>query len=259
LTADGSFALGAAVSAALTLSGHPVLALAAALAAGGLAGLVTGLLQIKAGIAPILSGILTMSGLYTVNLAIQGGAPNLSLLGHTTLFTLFPGLDKAAARSLLPPLCCGVVLLALTWFFRTRAGLYIRAAGSNESMSRAVSVDVDRAKLTALALSNGCVALSGALLAQYQGYCDVNAGAGTMVIGLAAVVLGEAALRGSGVPAGLLATAAGSLLYQLLLAAAVRYNVFPAYAFKLVSAALVGLALSLPALRRRLTLRRERM
>ncbi len=255
LTADGAFSLGVAVSAALTLAGHPLLALLTALAAGAMSGVVTGLLQTKCGIAPILSGILTMSGLYTVNLAVQGGAPNLSLLNAATLFNLFP-IGKAISKGLFPMFFALLVLLLLTWFFHTRAGLRIRACGCNEAMARSVAVDADRARIAALALSNSCVALSGAVLAQYQGFGDVNAGVGTVVIGLASVILGEAIFGRRSATLGLFSAVVGSVLYRLVVAAAVRYNVFPAYALKLVSAALVALALSLPALKRRLGLRR---
>jgi len=256
LTADGSFTLGVAVSAVLSLAGHPLIALPAAIAAGAAAGFVTGLLQTKCGIAPILSGILTMSGLYTVNLAVQGGAPNLSLLNAATLFNLFP-IGKTASKALFPVLCALLIFLLLVWFFRTRAGLRIRACGCNEAMARAVAVDSDRARIAALAISNGCVALSGAILAQYQGFGDVNAGVGTVVIGLASVILGEAVFGKRSVTLGLLSVVAGSVLYRLVVAAAVRYNIFPAYALKLVSAALVALALSLPAMKRRFDPRRE--
>lgn len=256
LTADGSFTLGVAVSAVLTLAGHPLLALVGALAAGGLAGLVTGFLQTKAGVSPILSGILTMSGLYTVNMAVQGGAPNLSLLGSTTLFNLawFP--DKETAKAVVPVLCCALLLLALVWFFHTHWGLCIRATGSNEAMVRASSIDVDWAKMSALAISNACISLSGAVLAQYQGYGDVNAGIGTVVIGLASVIIGEAILGRRSVTVGLVSAILGAVLYRLVIAAAIRYSIFPAYALKLVSSVLVALALGLPAGRAALARRR---
>ncbi|MCI2105333.1 MAG: ABC transporter permease [Intestinimonas sp.] len=249
LTADGSFTLGVAVSAILTLAGHPLLALISALAAGGLAGLVTGFLQTKAGVSPILSGILTMSGLYTVNMAVQGGAPNLSLLGSATLFSLPGFLGKELAKTVIPVLCCILLLLVLIWFFRTHWGLCIRATGSNEAMVRASSIDVDMAKMSALAISNACISLSGAVLAQYQGYGDVNAGIGTVVIGLASVIIGEAILGRRSVTVGLLSAILGAVLYRLVIAAAIRYSVFPAYALKLVSSLLVALALGLPACR----------
>ncbi|MPM15853.1 hypothetical protein SDC9_62227 [bioreactor metagenome] len=255
LTADGSFTLGVAVSAVLTLAGHPLLALLTALAAGAMSGIVTGLLQTKCGIAPILSGILTMSGLYTVNLAVQRGAPNLSLLNAATLFNLFP-IGKTISKALFPVLCALLVFLLLAWFFHTRAGLRIRACGCNEAMVRAVAVDSDRTKIAALALSNSCVALSGAMLAQYQGFGDVNAGVGTVVIGLASVILGEAIFGKRSVTLGLFSALVGSVLYRLVVAGAIRYSIFPAYALKLVSAGLVAAALSLPSLKRRFDSRR---
>ena len=260
LTADGSFTFGMAVSAVLTGLGHPLLGLLGALLAGGLAGAVTGFLQTKAKVAPILAGILTMSGLYTVNMAVQGGKPNVSLLGSGTLFSLFDalGLDKNVGRTVVPLLAAGLLLGLLTLFFHTHLGLCIRATGSNEAMLRSSSVDVDAMKLTALAISNGCVALSGGLLAQYQGFADVSSGVGTVVIGLASVIIGEAIFGRRSVGASLLSAAVGAILYRLVIAAALRWSVFPAYALKLVSAVIVALALSIPAIRAALALRRAK-
>ena len=260
LTADGSFTFGMAVSAMLTAAGHPLLGLALSALAGALAGLVTGFLQTKARVAPILSGILTMSGLYTVNMAVQGGKPNVTLLGADTLFSRLEGLglDKNLGKTLLPLLVAGVLYALLVWFFGTHLGLCIRATGSNESMVRSSSVNVDAMKMTALAVSNGCVALSGGLLCQYQGYADVSLGVGTVVVGLASVIIGEVIFGKRSVKIALLSAAVGSILYRLVIAAALRYSVFPAYALKLVSAVLVALALSIPAIRAALALSRAR-
>lgn len=255
LTADGSFIFGMAVSAVLTLAGHPLLGLGGALLAGAAAGAVTGLLQTKARIAPILAGILTMFGLYTVNLAVQGNAPNLSLLGRDTVFTAaasLPGLSGNGAKTLLPLVVCLLALGGLVWFFHTHAGLCLRATGSNESMVRASSIDVDRTKVGGLALANALIALSGGVLAQYQGFSDVTSGSGVVVIGLASVIIGEVLFGRTSVNIGLVSAGAGALLYRAVIALVLRYSIFPASALKLISAVIVALALGLPALRQSL-------
>ncbi|MEA4891880.1 MAG: ABC transporter permease [Peptococcaceae bacterium] len=262
LTADGSFTLGLAVSAALALGGHPLLGLAAALLAGCLAGAVTGFLQTKGGIHPILAGILTMSGLYTVNLFTLGATPNVSLIGKDTLFSLirdlYPALSKDAGRTLIS-LAAGLLLFGLlSWFFKTHLGLCIRATGDNEDMVRSSSINVDFTKIAALSISNGCVALSGALINQYQGYADMSSGVGIVVVGLASVIIGETLLGRRGVSFGLFSALAGSLIYRLMVALAVKSSFFPAYGLKLVSAMIVAAALSLPALRERLHFTRLR-
>lgn len=261
LTTDGSFIFGMAVSAMLAIAGHPVLGLAGSLLAGALAGTVTGLLQTKAEIAPILAGILTMFGLYTVNLAVQGNAPNLSLLGQETVFTLFarlPWVGADGAKTLFPLLLCLLALVGLVWFLHTHAGLCLRATGSNESMVRASSINVDRTKVGGLALANALIALSGGVLAQYQGFSDVTSGSGIVVIGLASVIIGEVLFGRRSVNVGLLSAGVGAMLYRAVIALVLRYSIFPASALKLISAAIVALALSLPALRRNLTQRRMR-
>ena len=168
LTADGSFTLGLAVSAVCSVAGHPLLGLVLAVLAGCLAGAVTGFLQTKVGVHPILSGILTMSGLYSINLFVMNASSNISLITADTLFNgaLFRLLGKDGASTLVPALIVVLAVGLLFWFFKTHLGLCIRATGDNEAMVRASSINVDGIKILALALSNGCVALSGAVLAQ---------------------------------------------------------------------------------------------
>ena len=257
LTTDGSFTLGMAVSAVLTAAGHPLPGLLAALAAGMAAGAATGLLQTKAGIYPILAGILVMSGLYSVNLFILGGTPNLAL--PKTLFKeaygLFPGIAKegrdlvaAGVALLFTAACIGF----LVWFFKTHMGLCIRATGSNEDMVRSSSINAGSMKVLALSLANGLVALSGAMVAQLQGYADVNAGIGMVVVGIASVIIGEVVFGRRGITAGLLSCVAGSFLYRLILALAFRSSILPAFAFRLVAAIIVGAALAIPHVRKSL-------
>lgn len=262
LTVDGSFTLGLAVSAMCAIAGHPILGLIAGMLCGAAAGCITGFLQTKAGIHPILSGILTMTGLYTVNLFIMGGNPNPSLLGQPTVFAglqeLFDGVDRDVLRLLLILLIVLLCMGGLTWFFKTRLGLCIRATGNNEEMVRASSINTDAMKVIAVAVANGMVSLAGALLAQYQGYADINFGSGIIVIGLASVIIGETVLRKRTLFFGLFSAALGAVIYQFLIALALQSSFFSAYMLKLISAVIVAITLSIPAIQRSLAQYRTR-
>lgn len=264
LTADGSFTLGLAVSAAFTVQGHPFLGILVAILAGALAGALTGFLQTKAGIHPILAGILTMSGLYTVNLFVMGESSNLTLIGKDTLFSaaydLLPALGKNDVKLLVSFVFCALCFLALCWFFRTHVGLCIRATGNNADMVRSSSINVDAMKVLALAISNACVALAGAVLAQYQGYADISSGVGIVVVGLASVIIGEVFFGRRSVALGFLSAIVGSILYRIIIAIALKTEIFPAYALKLVSAMIVAIALSIPAVKKAVAqaMRRQR-
>ncbi len=249
LTTEGSFSFGLAVSAAVTAAGHPVLALPAAVLAGALAGAVTGLLQTKLLIHPILSGIITMSGLYSVNLFVLGGASNLSLVRVDTVFRIIPGLTRDTAMTVLPIAAAVICLVLLILFFKTHLGMCIRAVGDNEAMVRASSINTDGCKILAFSLSNGLIALSGGLIAQYQGYADISSGTGILVVGLASVIIGEAIFGRRRVAVGFVSAIVGSLVYRYIIALATRYSPLPAYMLKLVSAVIVGLALAIPALK----------
>lgn len=252
LTVDGSFTLGIAVSAVCTVGGHPFLGLFFALLCGAVAGAVTGLLHTKAHIHPILAGILTMSGLYTINIKILGG-PNLSLLDSKKVFDVialrFPLLGLAGSKVLCVVVICAVAVSALALFFRTVAGLCIRATGDNESMVRASSINTAATKTGTLALANALVALSGGILAQYQGFGDVDSGSGMIVIGLASVIIGEVIFGRRSVFLGLLSAVCGSVIYRIIIAFALNYNFFSADALKLLSAVIVAVTLSIPAIR----------
>lgn len=260
LTADGSFTLGLAVSAVCSVGGHPLLGLALAVLAGCLAGAVTGFLQTKAGVHPILAGILTMSGLYSINLFIMNASSNISLITAKTLFNgaLFRLLGKDGASTLVPFLAVALCAALLFWFFKTHLGLCIRATGDNEDMVRASSINVNGVKILALAVSNGCVALSGAVLAQYQGYADINTGIGIVVVGLASVIIGEVLFGRRSLSFGLLSAVLGAVVYRLIIAIVLKIGLFPAFALKLVSAAVVALALSVPAVKSAARLRRRK-
>ena len=258
LTTEGSFAFGLSVSAAITAAGHPVLAILAAMAAGALAGSVTGLLQTRFRIHPILSGIITMSGLYSINLAVLGGSPNLSLVRAETLFKLIPFLSKNDAMTVLPIVMTLLFLLLIILFFHTHIGMCIRAVGDNEDMVRASSINVNACKVLSFSVSNSLVALSGALIAQYQGYADVSSSTGILVVGLASVIIGEAIFGKRSVTLGFISAVVGSLVYRYIIALATRYSPLPAYMLKLVSAVIVALALAIPALRQNMKEARQK-
>lgn len=258
LTTEGSFAFGLSVSAAITAAGHPVLAILAAMAAGALAGSVTGLLQTRFRIHPILSGIITMSGLYSINLAVLGGSPNLSLVRAETLFKLIPFLSKNDAMTALPIVMTLLFLTLIILFFHTHIGMCIRAVGDNEDMVRASSINVNACKVLSFSVSNALVALSGALIAQYQGYADVSSSTGILVVGLASVIIGEAIFGKRSVTLGFISAVVGSLVYRYIIALATRYSPLPAYMLKLVSAVIVALALAIPALRQNMKEARQK-
>jgi len=258
LTTEGSFAFGLSVSAAITAAGHPVLAVFAAMLAGALAGSVTGLLQTRFKIHPILSGIITMSGLYSINLAVLGGSPNLSLVRAATLFKLIPFLSKNDAMTALPIVAALLFLVLVILFFHTHIGMCIRAVGDNEDMVRASSINVNACKVLSFSVSNALIALSGALIAQYQGYADISSSTGILVVGLASVIIGEAIFGRRSVTLGFISAVAGSLVYRYIIALATRYSPLPAYMLKLVSAVIVALALMIPALRENVRKNRQK-
>lgn len=255
LTAEGSFTFGLVVSAVITAQGQSVLALVAALAAGALAGVVTGLLHTKLSIPAILAGILTMSGLYSINLLVMGNKSNYSLIGAHTIFHQVG--DSEWAKTLLCVAMVLIVIALLHWFFQTRIGLSIRATGDNEAMCLASSINVDVTKILSFALANACIALSGGILAQYQQFADVNSGVGILVVGLASVIIGEAFLRRGSLLRGLFAAVLGSVLYRFIVALAYQSELFPASSFRLLSAVIVALALALPSLQRYLAFKKS--
>ena len=224
MTTDGSFTLGCAVSATVAVAGHPLLALPAAMVAGACAGSVTALLQTKLKIPSILAGIITNTGLYTVNLAVMGFSSNVNLMRTTTLFSLVqPGLGSF--YKLIPAAVLTVLVgVLLVLFLRTRLGLSIRATGDNPDMVRASSINTGFTITVGLMLSNAMTALSGAVLAQYQKTADINLGTGMVIIGLASLIIGETLL-----PKGKMLTKAmgailGSIVYRFIIAIALRLD-----------------------------------
>jgi putative ABC transport system permease protein len=263
ITADGSITFGAAVAAAMLTRGmHPLAASGAAFVAGALAGTCTGILHTRFKINQLLSGILVMTALYSINLHVMGQS-NLPLLSATTLATYaqdlgrwISGHDSAtlmgwpvSARDLGSLLLAAAIVLVIAlilWlFFNTNIGSAMRASGDNEQMIRALGVSVENMIVIGLAISNGLVAFAGALLAQYQGFADVQMGIGMIVWGLASVIIGRALIGSDNVGAALTGTIMGSVLFRLIIALALRWGLNP-NDLKLVTAIFVFGALVLP-------------
>ena len=249
LSTDGCFTLGCAVGAMLTIAGHPILALFAAMAAGMLSGYVTAFLQTRLGVESILAGIISNTGLYTINLAVMGFSSNVSITGVDTVFSLFKGLVGGQwSRLILLALIAAVIVLVLIRFFGTSLGLSIRATGDNAAMVRASSINPAFTITVGLCISGALCALSGGLLAQYQKSCDINVGTGMVTIALASLIIGETLLGKRTMLRRIIGVVFGSCLYRFIVAVALRFNV-PAAAMKLVSAIIVAVAISMPAIR----------
>lgn len=247
LSVEGTFPLGAAVASSLIVSGTPAIwATLAGFLAGMAGGFVTGFLHAKLGIPSLLAGIVTMTGLYSINLRILGQA-NLTLLNSTTLIDQVQawGLDKTLAVVVVGVIAIIIVIILLTLFFNTEIGIALRATGDNMEMAEANGVNVDLSKILGYMLANGLIALAGALLAQNNGYADVNMGIGAIVIGLASVIIGEAFFSNLTLPKRLVTVVLGSIIYRLLILGALELNLNP-QDLKLVSAILLAVALALP-------------
>lgn len=253
LTVDGSFPLGAAVAATLIIAGiDPYLATGLAIVAGMAAGLVTAILNLRFGILHLLASILTMIALYSINLRIMG-RPNVAIIGEATVLTPFEGLGlhNIYLRPLFAAVVVAVVCVLLSRFLLSQYGLALRATGNNPRTARAQGVDTVRATYVGMALSNALVALAGALFAQMNGFADVTIGTGTIVVGLAAVIIGEAIFGSRSILVWVVGCVAGSVLYRIAVALALNASVLGLNAsdLKLVTAVLVTLALILPGAR----------
>ena len=259
MTTDGAFTLGCAVSATAAVAGHPVLGLVLAMLAGACAGFVTAFLQTRMGVPSILAGIITNTGLYTVNLAVMGFSSNVPMLKTPTVFTAAKAAlgDGAPYKLILAAGITLVVCAALIAFLGTRLGLSIRATGDNPDMVRASSINTAFTITVGLCISNSMTALSGAVLAQYQKSADINLGTGMVVIGLASLIIGETLFGRGGMWIKAAAAVAGSVIYRFIIAIALRANV-PSECLKLISAIIVALAIAAPALKKNLTMYRRR-
>ncbi len=251
LTTDGCFILGCAVSVSLTASGYPFLAIPAAMAAGACAGFVTAFLQTKLGVPSILAGIVTNTGLYTVNLMAMGWKANQSLLRQDTIFTLFRDTGIGGSWNAIL-LSAGITVLAgvlLVAFLGTRLGLSIRATGDNRDMVRASSINPTFTITIGLCIANALTALSGAVVGQAQKTADINAGTGVVVIGLACLIIGETIVGRGAMFRGAIAVIVGSILYRFIYAIVLYTKVVPIDCLKLVTAIVVGLAIAAPTLK----------
>lgn len=251
LTTDGCFVLGAAVSVTCAAAGHPILGIPAAMLAGSAAGFVTAFLQTRLGVPPILAGIVTNTGLYTVNLMAMGWSSNVSLLKQATVFTMFrdTGIGGGWYKVLLSAfvtVLMGVLLLA---FLRTRLGLSIRATGDNRDMVRASSINPTFTITVGLCIANAMTALSGAMVGQYQKTIDINGGTGIVVIGLACLIIGETVLGRRTVTKGVVAVIVGSVIYRMIYAIVLYTKVVPVDCLKLLTAIIVGLAIASPSIK----------
>ena len=256
LTVDGSFTTGGACSVMLILAGWPAWAsLLVALAAGLLAGMVTGLLHTKLGIPAILAGILTQFALYSVNLHIMGGfrgAANKSV--NPDQYHLLITLRSVSMSILVGLFLAAVVIVVLYWYFGTEQGSAIRSTGSNPAMSRAQGINIDAMKVLGLAISNALVALAGGLMAQYQGFSDINMGRGSIVIGLAAVIIGEVLCdaffhKGSNFAVRLSFIVLGGVIYYVVVGV-VLWMKLPSNDLKLFTAVVVAVFLAVPYLQK---------
>ncbi|MFO7296260.1 MAG: ABC transporter permease [Caldicoprobacter sp.] len=250
LTVDGSFPLGAAVASIMIFNGgNPFLALFLAAAAGMAAGCITGLLNTRGKITGLLSGILTMTALYSINLRIMGRA-NVTLLNARTIFTYIEewGVPHRWVFLALFIITAFLIKVLLDCFLKTQIGFALRATGDNPEMARANGINTDTMKILGLSLSNGLIALSGALVAQYQGFADIGMGIGTIVAGLASVIIGEMMLGERSICMATFATLMGSFIYRLSIGIALRLG-FAATDLKLLTTVLVIIALSTPKIR----------
>ena len=249
MTTDGAFTLGCAVSAVFAVDGHPLIGLPAAMLAGACAGAVTAFLQTKLKIPSILAGIITNTGLYTVNLAVMGFSSNVNMMRADTLFSMLqPVLGKTFFKLIPAALITLLAAVLLAMFLKTRLGLSIRATGDNPDMVRASSINTGFTVTVGLCISNALTALSGAVLAQYQKTADINLGTGMVIIGLASLIIGETLMPKGKTWVKILGAVLGSVVYRFIIAIALRLDL-PSECLKLISAVIVALAIGLPAIK----------
>lgn len=254
LTVEGSYPLGAAVGVSyIAGGGSPVMAVVLGFLAGSVAGVVTGLLHTKLKIPALLAGILTMIGLYSINIRVMGDKSNVSILRMDTIYTFFENFGLGKNESIL---VCGLIFVVtlivfLYWFFGTEIGAAIRATGCNKQMIRAQGVDTDITIILGLLISNGMVAMAGALIGQSQGFADVGMGTGTIVIGLASVIIGEVLFGTRNFMNWLLAVVGGSIVYRVVIAAVLKMGMNQ-NDMKLLTASIVVIALAMPLIKEKI-------
>lgn len=265
LSVDGSFPLGAAVAASLIVGGHsPFTATLAAILAGALAGYITGFLNTAGKISDLLAGILTMTSLYSINLRIMG-KPNIPLLNQPTVFSIiqgdikkiFPGFPTQYTYLILFIIIVIIVKTLLDAFLKTQLGLALRATGDNPQMIRSQGVNTDMTKIIGLSFSNALISLAGALVAQYQGFADVGMGIGTIIAGLASVIIGDALVGEKSIFIATLGVLFGSFLYRFSISLVLSFRLAQASDLKLLTALVVILALTAPRFKKSLNRKRS--
>lgn len=260
LTTDGCFILGAAVSVTMAAKGHPLLAIPAALVAGACAGFVTAFLQTRLGVPSILAGIVTNTGLYTVNLMVMGWSSNVSLLKTETIFTMFKttGIGGKWSEAVLAAAITILVGILLVLFLGTRLGLSIRATGNNMKMVRASSINPSFTITVGLCIANAMTALSGAMVGQYQNTADINGGTGIVVIGLACLIIGETVLGHRTIVKGAIAAIVGSIIYRVIYAVVLYTKIVPVQGLKLITAFVVGIAIAFPTIKNQIQFQQKK-
>ena len=258
LSTDGCFTLGCAVCAMVTISGHPILALFAAMLAGICSGYITAFLQTKMGIESILAGIIVNTGLYTINIAVMGFASNVNLFKCDTIFSMAKNIFGGTLYKIIVVVIIVILIgILLSIFLITRLGLSIRATGDNADMVRASSINPTFTITVGLCLANSLTALSGGILAQYQKSCDINLGTGMVTIALASLIIGESLMGKGSMLKRVLGVVLGSCLYRFIVAIALRLNV-PAECLKLVSAIIVAAAIASPYMKNKIAFMRQK-
>lgn len=258
LTVDSSFTLGAAVSAMLTIVGHPYLSLLVAFIIGSIAGSITALLNTKLKIQPLLAGILMMLALYSINLRVMGNRPNINLLNKETIYSILQDTVFGEYKILIiSSIILISILILLFLFLETKFGFVLRATGDNPDMVKALGVNTDFTILIGLAVSNGLVALSGALIAQEQLFADISMGVGMVVIGLASVIIGEVVFGISSLLRRLIAVILGAIVYRFIISFVLELGM-PSTDLKLISAIIVALALSMPVIKEKTSFYKKR-
>lgn len=259
LTTEGSFGFGSAVAAVVASAGFSYLSFIAAFVSGVFAGIVTGLLQTKLKVHPVLAGIITMSGLYSINLMVRGSS-NLNFNDNSVFTKLFraigvTGADKKVLGLVVGAIICIVILILIIVFFRTHLGLCIRATGDNPDMVKASSINVDFSLVFGLSLANGLIALSGALVSHYLGLSDQSFSNGTLIYGLAAVIIGEAIFGRRSVTLGFISAIIGSIVYKIIVAFVIDVSLFGKNSenlMKLTCAIIVAITLVIPEIKRQI-------
>lgn len=265
LTTEGSFGFGSAVAAVVASQGFSFLSFIAAFFCGVLAGTVTGLLQTKLKVHPVLAGIITMSALYSINLMVRGSS-NLNFNDNSVFTKLFKalnikGADKKIVGLIIGAVICAAVLIVVIVFFRTHLGLCIRATGDNPDMVKASSINVDFSLIFGIALANGLIALSGALISHYLGLSDQSFSNGTLIYGLAAVIIGEAIFGKKNVALGFISAVVGSVIYKIIVAFVIDVSLFGKNSenlMKLTCAIIVAATLVIPEIKKQIENRKIR-